>query len=177
MVDCGVHQIDLARWWLGSEVVRQSAFGAWVDEYEAPDHVHLHMDHACGAHTHVEMSFSFGHTVAEPAPQFEYDIIGAEGFIRYHAEQRVFELRTVGGTTRLEWSEQKNFAGMYAAFAQALQTGHAGDLATGRDGLIAMRIARSATNQAIRRRSESRTGVPPVAPLHHQRAARLHGRH
>jgi predicted dehydrogenase len=28
MIDCGVHQIDLARWWLGAEVVRQHAPGA-----------------------------------------------------------------------------------------------------------------------------------------------------
>lgn len=27
MVDCGVHQIDLARWWLGSEVVWQRGIG------------------------------------------------------------------------------------------------------------------------------------------------------
>ena len=58
MVDCGVHQIDLARWWLGSEVARWSAAGAWVDDYEAPDHLYLHMDHECGAHSMVEISYS-----------------------------------------------------------------------------------------------------------------------
>ena len=46
MVDRGVHQIDLARWWLQQEVVRWSGHGVWVEDYEAPDHLYLHMDHA-----------------------------------------------------------------------------------------------------------------------------------
>ena len=57
LVDCGVHQIDLARWWLGSEVEWQRGIGVWIEDYEAPDHVYLHMGHACGAHTMVEVSF------------------------------------------------------------------------------------------------------------------------
>jgi predicted dehydrogenase len=51
MVDCGVHQIDLARWWLGSEVATHHGFGAWVADYEAPDHQYLHLTHENGIHT------------------------------------------------------------------------------------------------------------------------------
>ena len=55
MVDCGVHQIDLARWWSGSEIGDYSAHAAWVDEeYEAPGHIWLHADHESGCHTAVE---------------------------------------------------------------------------------------------------------------------------
>ena len=49
----------------------------------------------------------------------------------------------------LPWDHEKNFAGTYAAFARALETGEPGDLATGADGLIATRIARTATEQVI----------------------------
>lgn len=38
MVDCGTHQIDLAQWWAGSPVHTVKGFGAWADDYEAPDH-------------------------------------------------------------------------------------------------------------------------------------------
>jgi len=106
MLDCGVHQIDLARWWLGSEVVRQHGHGAWADEYEAPDHVYLHLDHANGVHTMVEMSYSFGHTVAQPVSHFCYEIIGADGLIRYDRECRLFEVRTPAGTRSLPWDEE-----------------------------------------------------------------------
>jgi predicted dehydrogenase len=149
MMDCGVHQIDLARWWLGSEVVRQQAHGAWADEYEAPNHVYLHLDHANGVHTMVEMSYSYGHTAAQPVSHFCYEIIGTDGLIRYDRERRLFEVRNPAGTRSLPWDEEKNFAGTYAAFARALETGAPGDLATGADGLIATRIARAATEQAI----------------------------
>jgi len=62
LVDCGVHQIDLARWWLASEVDRFTCHGAWVDDYEAPDHTWLHLDMTSGAHILVENSYSYSHT-------------------------------------------------------------------------------------------------------------------
>jgi hypothetical protein len=41
---------------------------------------------------------------------------------------------------------------MYAAFDRALQTGQTGDMPTGVDGLLATRVARVATEDAITRR-------------------------
>ena len=151
MVDCGVHQIDLARWWLGSEVVAHQESGAWVENYEAPDHMWLHMDHADGAHTMVEMSFSYGHTVRDPRAHFSYQLIGTEGLIRYDREGWVFEVRTRRGTHRLPGASEKNFEGLYAAFARALETGDASELPTGFDGLRATQIAREATESVIAR--------------------------
>jgi predicted dehydrogenase len=120
-----------------------------VDDYKAPDHMYLHLDHANGAHTTIEISYSFGHTAAEPLSRFTYEIIGTDGVILYDREQKHFELRNAAGTQRLPWHDEKNFAGMYAAFARALETGKPGELPTGEDGLIALRIARAATEQAI----------------------------
>ena len=156
IVDCGVHQIDLARYWLGSEVRDWRASGAWVDaEYEAPDHVYLHMDHESGAHTTVEMSYSYCHTVAEPVNLFTYELIGTEGLIRYDRGAKLFEVRTSKETTVLPFASEKNFAGMYDAFADALEKDEPGSLATARDGLEATRIARGAVDELIRRRRES----------------------
>ena len=70
MVDCGVHQIDLARWWLNSEVEWQRGIGVWVEDYLAPDHMYLHMGHTCGAHSMVEMSFSYQRHVAGTKDSF-----------------------------------------------------------------------------------------------------------
>ncbi len=152
MVDCGVHQIDLARWWLGSEAVGWESHGAWVDEYEAPDHMYLHMDHANGAHTTVEISYSYCFTAKEPRSEFVYELIGTEGVIRYDRSARVFEVRSAKGTQALSWAPEKGYARMYAAFAKALATGVPGDMPTGEDGLIATRIARRATEEAIAKR-------------------------
>jgi predicted dehydrogenase len=153
MVDCGVHQIDLARWWLQSEVIHTQAAGAWVENYEAPDHMWLHLDHANGAHATVEMSFSYSHTARDPRSHFSYHIIGTDGMIRYDRDGWTFEVRTRYGTHRLPGASEKNFEGLYAAFARALETGDASDLPTGHDGLRATQIARRATESVIAHRN------------------------
>ncbi len=149
MVDCGVHQIDLARWWLGSEIANVNVAGAWVSNYEAPDHLYLHIDHEAGCHTMVEMSFSYGHTAKESHPHFSYHLIGTGGVIRYDRDGYVLEARTGKETFRVPGASEKNFSGMHRAFSEALRTGQSTTLATGRDGLIATQIARTATNRAI----------------------------
>ena len=153
LVDCGVHQIDLARWWLGDDVNRYTASGAWVADYEAPDHVYLHMDHNKGAHTMVEMSFTYGHTAKEPIPHFSYHIIGTGGVIRYDRDGYILEARHGAGVLRVPGASEKNFHGMHSAFSEALRTGDPGNLPTGRDGLIATQIARLATEQAVAARN------------------------
>lgn len=152
MVDCGVHQIDLARWWLGKEVVGSNVAAAWVADYEAPDHVWLHLDHEGGAHTAVEMSFSYGHTAKEPAPLFSYDLVGTGGVLRYDRNGWLLEARVGNGTVHVPGASEKNFAGMYQEFERALRTGDDGHMPTAKDGIIATRLAREATETAIRNR-------------------------
>lgn len=149
MVDCGVHQIDLARWWLASEVEWQRGIGVWVEDYQAPDHMYLHLGHACGAHTMVEMSFSYNSTSHEPRTHFQYELIGTDGVIRYNREEHSFELRNSRGTQRLAWHPEKHFAGMYAEFSHVLSSGDLRNMPTANDGLMATRIARLATEEAI----------------------------
>ena len=150
MVDCGVHGIDLARWWLGKEVVRSHGVGAWVaDGYDAPDHMWLHMDHEGGAHTAVEVSFSYGHTVKEPTPRFTYDLIGTGGTIHYDRNGWVFERRNGEGTLVAPGSSEKDFPAMHAAFAHALATGDWSEMPSPQDGLAATRLARVATEEVI----------------------------
>lgn len=149
IVDCGVHQIDLARWWLSSEVKWQRGIGVWVEDFVAPDHMYLHMGHECGAHTLVEISFSYNSISKEPRSHFQYEVIGTDGVIRYNREEHSFELRNSHGTHWLHWHPEKNFSGMYREFLHALSTGNIGNMPTATDGLIATRIGRIGTEQAI----------------------------
>lgn len=152
MVDCGVHQIDLARWWLQSEVQSWTSAGAWVENFESPDHVFLHLRHESGTLSTVEMSFTYGHTIKDPISQFCYELIGTEGVIRYDRNAGTFEVRTENGTQYLPWSHEKNFEGMYSEWNQTLRTGELESMPTGVDGLVAVRISREATLAAIRTR-------------------------
>jgi predicted dehydrogenase len=151
MVDCGVHQIDLARWWTGSEIIRVTGLGAWVEMegYDAPDHIYLHADHENGCHTQVEISFTYGHTSKDPRCEFWYELIGTEGLIRYNRQQRIFECVSSEGTEKREWTEEKNFHGMYRELEQTLRTGRSGNMPSGSDGLTATRLARLATESAV----------------------------
>ena len=152
LVDCGVHQIDLARWWIGSEVERIRAAGAWIEEHAAPGHVWLHMDHSSGCHTVVEMSFSYCHTAAEPRDTFLYELIGTEGLIRYRREGWSFEVRDANGTEWLPGGAEKDFDGMYAAWRDALHSGSLGEVPDPEDGRIATAIATHATAEVLRDR-------------------------
>lgn len=150
MVDCGVHFIDLARWWLGKEVVRSHGVGAWVaDGYEAPDHMWLHLDHEGGAHTVAEVSFSYGHTAKQPKGRFTYDVIGSGGTIRYERDGWIFERRNGEGATVAPGASEKDFPGLHAAFARALETGDWSEMPSAADGLEATRLARLATESVI----------------------------
>lgn len=155
LVDCGVHQIDLARFWTGSEVTAWSVAGAWVDDFEAADHVYLHMDHANGAHAMVEISFSYCHTCQEPVNVFTYDLIGTEGVIRYDRNARLFEMRSRDGVHTEAFAPEKNFAAMYELYRDALEQGASELLPTGWDGLVAAKISREASEELVRRHRQS----------------------
>jgi len=153
LVDCGVHQIDLCRWWLGAEVSSFSGSGAWVlDGYEAPDHVNLAMNFAGGQTAWVEVSYSYGHTAREPRSEFSYHAIGTGGVLRYDRAGYVLEARAGDRTITAPGASEKNFPGMYAAWLVALRSGEPGDFPTAEDGLIATRIARTATDELIGKR-------------------------
>jgi len=165
MVDCGTHQIDLATWWTGSAVTRATGHGSWADEYDAPDHMWLHMDHARGSHTMVEMSFSYGHTTRDKISTFLYEIIGTDGLIRYDRNVGLFEIRTDQYTRRLPYHEEKNFPGMYHAFEQALRDGQIGELlCSAEEAVEVTRLARTATDQVI----QTRITPPPRDTQKHQ---------
>jgi predicted dehydrogenase len=153
LIDCGVHLIDLARWWLESEVVAQSSAGAWLTDYDSPDHVYLHMQHANGALTTVETSFSYTHTAREPLALFSYQLVGDGGLIRFERDGYILEARHGQGTIHTPGASEKNFHGMYLALRSALETGAKGDLGSAEDGIIATRIATSATQSAIEQRA------------------------
>ncbi|MEM6852867.1 MAG: Gfo/Idh/MocA family oxidoreductase [Planctomycetota bacterium] len=158
MVDCGTHQIDLAQWWTGSPVAEVAGHGSWVEGFDAPDHVWAHLDHENGAHTVVEISFSYGHTTPHLPKHFRYELIGTRGVIEYDREARSLLLHNAEGEHVLPFAPEKNFAGAYACFVRSL---HAGEIDPDLvDGWLAMettRLARASTEQAIARRSAVRT--------------------
>ena len=152
LIDCGVHMIDLARFWSGSEPVQWCGHGSWADDYRAPDHVWVHLDHADGVHTMAEASFSYGHTCKNRLMEFRYDIIGTDGIIRYDHTPPFFELQNADGVQSFPYAVEKDFGPMYTALIDTLHTGDTGNMALCRDGVIATQIANAATQDALSKR-------------------------
>jgi len=149
MVDCGTHQIDLAGFWLGSPVRSFSGHGAWVDDYEAPDHMWVHLGHENGAHTVVEISYSYHHTAKNMRSEFTYELIGTGGVIRYNREAESFSMENGEGRQEFPFAPEKNFELMYAEWGKALVSGESALLATAEEGLRVVDIARKATDDLI----------------------------
>lgn len=149
MVDCGTHQIDLAAFWLESEVVRVCGHGSWADEYDAPDHVWAHLDHANGAHTMVEISYSYHHTTMHKRHEFVYELIGTEGVIRYDREARSFTLDNASGRQELPFHPEKDFRRLYVEWAASLHGRPAPLLASAVTGQRVTDIALQVTEQAM----------------------------
>lgn len=156
LVDCGVHQIDLSRWWLNSEVIAQSQAGAWIGKYDAPDHVWLHMTHETGATSTVEVSYAYGHTAKEPRSVFTYELIGTGGVIRYDRDGYILEARHGQGVVTAPGASEKNFPGMYASLVQRLN-GTSVEMPSAKDGIVATRIARDAVDYLIRSKGAKRS--------------------
>ena len=154
MVDCGTHQIDLATFWLGSKVIGYAGQGAWVEDYEAPDHMWLHLDHANGAHSTVEISYSYHHTARNPRSEFVYELIGTRGVLRYDRSAESFTMENDEGSHAFDFHPEKDFHGMYWEWAKALRNGSSELLASAEEGLVVSDIARNATDEVIRRRKK-----------------------
>jgi len=154
LVDCGTHQIDLANFWLGSPVKAFSGHGAWIDGYEAPEHIWLHMDHDCGAHTVVEVGYAYCHNTKNHCSEFIYELVGTDGIIRYHREAGQFFLENAAGKQDFEYHHEKSFAGMYQEWSRFLNTGVGELLVDGEQGLRVVEIAREVTDRLIKRRKD-----------------------
>ena len=154
LVDCGVHFIDLVRWWLDEEIVHATGSGAWVAEYEAPDHVFGHLTTESGVQALAECSFTYGHTAKDPATVFTYELIGDGGVIRYDRNGWHLEART-GGDIRIgHGASEKNFVGLHEAFCHALMSGDASMMPSAMDGILATRYATAITREIIQGRKD-----------------------
>lgn len=158
IVDCGIHDFDLARWYSGSEFAEISAKGINVEDYPNPDHVMATCRMKNGVLVLIEAGWAYTHTTPCHEANLRADLIGTEGVMGYADWQTNIE----GEQTRRElnvYSKDacyrepitapgKAFDRMYTLFAQSIRAGEIIDLPTGRDGVKALEAALEAWRQA-----------------------------
>jgi predicted dehydrogenase len=155
MIDCGVHFLDLLRWWTGQECTTYDCHGAWLADYEAPDYMVACLQMSGGLLSQVEVSFSYGHTAREASSRFRYELIGTGGVISYDRNGWRTELRNGEGTVIGPSASEKGFVEMYESMAECMKL-NAKWGPTFADGQIALNLADSLTAQARNQRPTKR---------------------
>jgi inositol 2-dehydrogenase len=166
IVDMAIHDFDLARWLVGSEVARVSAEGATLvcDELRAVgdiDNAVINLRFASGAIGNVEVSRNafYGYDIRT-------EVLGSEGAVTIgaHGHTPVLLLTRAGGQHDLMPYLLERFGDAYRAqlqhFVDCLRDGRAPSVG-GADGLAALKIALAAT-QAQR---EGRAVAVETEPL------------
>ena len=158
IVDCGIHDFDLARFYTGSEFAEIDAKGINLEDYPNPDHVMATCRMANGVLVLIETGWAYTHTTPCHEANLRTDLIGTDGLLSYVNWQTSIE----GHKTLKELSvyskdacyreaittPTKAFDTMYSLFAQSIRQGKLIGLPSGDDGVKALEAALEALSQA-----------------------------
>ena len=157
-LDCGVHDLDLARHLTGGEYEEVRAVGAIVEAANPyPDHVIIQARMTSGVLVSIAESAVWGYTAKDrPVYEQSYRMVGDNGVLAVHAGDwsqghDTNELRVVSGAE--QWTERlaagKAWDETYHQFFQIVLGRDPPHrfIADGRDALINMRVAREIVAQ------------------------------
>lgn len=143
--DCGMHYVDIARWYAGSEYKTWHAQGMRMWSYKDPWWVQCHGTFDNGVVFDITQGFVYGQLSKDQTHNSYVDIIGTKGIARMHHDftTAVVDLR---GVTRTELIEKpyggKNIDVMCSLFADSINNGRLDEeLPTFRDSAIASEYA------------------------------------
>lgn len=143
--DCGMHYVDIARWYAGSEYKTWHAQGIRMWNYKDPWWIQCHGTFENGVVFDITQGFVYGQLSKDQTHLSYADIIGTKGIVRmtHDFKTAVVDLHGVNKTslTRLPFGG-KNIDVMCRRFAQSIEAGHPDpQLPTLRDSAIASECA------------------------------------
>ena len=160
-LDCGVHDLDLARFMAGSDYADISAIGVIVEAANTfPDHIIMHARMQNGVLVNIAESAVWGYTAAErPVYEQSYRMVGengvmSSGFGDWGAQHQRGELRVISGPK--QWLEslsaEKAWDDTYRQFFQVIlgQPVPHRFIADSHDALANMRAAQTVIEQCRR---------------------------
>ena len=152
--DCGMHYVDVARWYAGSEYDRWHALGVRMWSWPDPWWVNVHGQFKSGVVFSITQGFTYGQ-LAETSVGVNcgIDVIGTKGVVRMQHDFRTVRIQ-YHGVSHTEQKEGpyggKKLDVMCERFAQALETGDAGLLPTARDSVVASEVSQAMLDAATR---------------------------
>ena len=143
--DCGMHYVDIARWYAGCEYKTWHAQGIDMWSYKEPWWVQCHGTFQNGIVFDITQGFVYGQRSKDQTHNSYVDLIGTKGIVRmtHDFKTAVVDLHGVNRTLRTEQPfGGKNIGVMCERFARSMQAGKLDPgLPTVRDAAIASEYA------------------------------------
>jgi len=156
--DCGMHYVDVARWYAKSEYKNWHAQGIRMWSYEDPWWVQVHGTFENGVVFDITQGFVYGHLAKEQPHNCYVDMIGTKGVARMHHDfsNATIELFGVGETLQKTAPfNDKKLDVMVDVFARSVVAGRNLGFPQARDSVIASEVSWSMLNDAV-------ANIPPV---------------
>ncbi len=156
--DCGMHYVDVARWYAQSEYKTWHAQGLRMWDYKDPWWVQVHGTFANGIVFDITQGFIYGHLAKQQPHNCYVDVIGTKGVARmYHDfSEATVELYGVNNTVcKSAAFNDKKLDVMVDVFARSILAGKNLGFPQARDSVIASEVSWAMLQDAI-------ANIPPV---------------
>lgn len=173
--DCGMHYVDLARWYAGAEFADWHAQGLRMWDWPDPWWVDAHGSFANGVIFRVAQGFCYGQGAATLTARSGIEAVGTLGVAWMNHDFREVVVQLHGATTtevRRGPYEGKKLDLLAGQLAESLDAGRNVGLPSARDGVIASRIAQAMLDAARERAPAVGTRDDLAAILRHKAALR-----
>lgn len=157
--DCGMHYVDIARWYAGSEYSTWHAQGLRMWDYKDPWWVQCHGTFQNGVVFDITQGFVYGQLSKDQTHNSYIDLIGTKGIVRmsHDFKTAVVDLHGVTRTERIERPfGGKNIDVLIDRFADSIDKGRLDRrLPTLRDSAVASEYAKRFLDDSRRNRLPS----------------------
>ncbi len=144
--DCGMHYVDVARWYAGSDYDEWHAQGIRMWSWRDPWWINVHGRFRNGTVFAITQGFIYGQLAETKTCRCGLDAIGTKGVVRMQHDFKTVRIE-FHGVDRTEVKEGpyggKKIDIMCDRFARALDTGELGRLPTARDSVIASEVSQA----------------------------------
>jgi myo-inositol 2-dehydrogenase/D-chiro-inositol 1-dehydrogenase len=150
--DCGLHYVDVARWYARSEYKTWHAQGIRTWGYKDPWWVQVHGTFDNGIVFDITQGFVYGHLAKQQPHNCYVDAIGTKGVARMHHDfsMATLELYGVGETVQKTAPfNDKKLDVMVDVFARSVLSGKNLGFPQARDSVIASEVSWAMLNDAI----------------------------
>lgn len=156
--DCGMHYVDVARWYAGSEYDAWHAQGMRMWSWPDPWWIDVHGSFQNGMAFQITQGFVYGQLAQKKINRCSLEVIGTKGVVRmqHNFSMARIEFHGVTHTSAVEglYGDKKTDV-LCERFAEALDTGKTDRLPSARDSVIASEVSQAMLDAATRGSSTS----------------------